>query len=106
MSTTLHKAASFPVSHMAEHLIGSEIIKLGNEVNERIRAGEQITNFTIGDFDPAVFPIPNLLLEEIIKAYREGHTNYPVANGMLDLRKAVAGWTKRMHGLSYDANEV
>jgi hypothetical protein len=27
---------SFP-SHMAEHLIGSEIIKLGNEVNERIR---------------------------------------------------------------------
>ena len=65
MSTTLHKAASFPVSHMAEHLIGSEIIKLGNEVNERIRAGEQITNFTIGDFDPAVFPIPNLLLEEI-----------------------------------------
>jgi aspartate aminotransferase len=106
MSTTLHKAASFPVSHMAEHLIGSEIIKLGNEVNERIRAGEQITNFTIGDFDPAVFPIPQLLLEEIIKAYREGHTNYPVANGMLDLRKAVASWTKRMHGLSYDANEV
>ena len=51
---------------MAEHLIGSEIIKLGNEVNERIRAGEQITNFTIGDFDPVVFPIPNLLLEEII----------------------------------------
>lgn len=91
---------------MAEHLIGSEIIKLGNEVNERIRAGEQITNFTIGDFDPAVFPIPSLLLEEIIRAYREGHTNYPVANGMADLRSAVAAWTERMYGLRYGAHEV
>lgn len=91
---------------MAEHLIGSEIIKLGNEVNERIRAGEQITNFTIGDFDPAVFPIPAKLLEEIINAYREGNTNYPVANGMAELRNSVAAWTERMHGLKYSPNEV
>ncbi|MBL7923024.1 MAG: aminotransferase class I/II-fold pyridoxal phosphate-dependent enzyme [Bacteroidia bacterium] len=91
---------------MAEHLIGSEIIKLGNEVNERIRAGEKIANFTIGDFDPAVFPIPELLLEEIIKAYREGHTNYPMANGMPDLRAAVSAWTEKTHGLRYAANEV
>ncbi len=106
MSTTLQTPTSFPVSHMAEHLIGSEIIKLGNEVNERIRAGEKITNFTIGDFDPAVFPIPAKLLEEIINAYREGNTNYPVANGMAELRNAVAAWTERMHGLKYSPNEV
>lgn len=106
MSTTLHPPVSYPVSQMAEHLIGSEIIKLGNEVNERIRAGEQITNFTIGDFDPSVFPIPAELLEEIIRAYREGHTNYPVANGMLELRNAVSAWTQRMYGLNYSANEV
>jgi aspartate aminotransferase len=91
---------------MAEHLIGSEIIKLGNEVNERIRAGERITNFTIGDFDPQVFPIPEELLSGIIHAYRAGHTNYPVANGMLELRQAVSTWTQRHYGLSYSPAEV
>ena len=106
MSTTLQNTPEFPVSQMAEHLIGSEIIKLGNEVNERIRAGEKITNFTIGDFDPAVFPIPEALLEEIIRAYREGNTNYPLANGMADLRQAVVQWSKRIYGLDYSVNEV
>ncbi|MEI7802795.1 MAG: pyridoxal phosphate-dependent aminotransferase, partial [Bacteroidota bacterium] len=43
---------------MAENLIGSEIIKLGGEINERIKKGEKINNYTIGDFDPKVFPIP------------------------------------------------
>jgi aspartate aminotransferase len=94
------------VSKMAEHLIGSEIIKLGNEVNERIRQGETITNFTIGDFDPAVFPLPEVLLEHIILAYREGHTNYPMANGVMELRNAVAAWSKTTYGLDFDPSEV
>lgn len=91
---------------MAETLIGSEIIKLGNEVNERIKAGEKISNLTIGDFDPSIFPIPDLLLEEIIRAYKEGFTNYPMANGMPELRTAVAAWSEETYGLSYSPNEV
>ena len=67
-STNLKQQPIFPVSQMAEHLIGSEIIKLANEVNERIKKGEKISNLTIGDFDPQIFPIPHLLLEEIINA--------------------------------------
>lgn len=106
MSTTLQKPSVFPVSHMAEHLIGSEIIKLANEVNELIKKGEKIANLTIGDFDPAVFPIPTVLRDEIIKAYQEGHTNYPVANGMLDLRKEVAAFIERFQGLKYSPDEV
>ncbi|MFM9055774.1 MAG: pyridoxal phosphate-dependent aminotransferase [Bacteroidota bacterium] len=104
MSTPSHTV--FPVSRMAEHLIGSEIIKLGNEVNERIRNGERITNFTIGDFDPALFPLPEPLLEHIISAYREGHTNYPMANGVPELREAVAAFSKRTYGLEYSSQEV
>jgi hypothetical protein len=46
------------VSDMADTLIGSEIIKQANEINEKIRNGANIFNLTIGDFDPAVFPIP------------------------------------------------
>jgi len=46
------------VSKLAESLIGSEIVKLGNAITERIKKGEKIYNYTIGDFDSSVFPIP------------------------------------------------
>jgi aspartate aminotransferase len=106
MSTTSLAAAPLKVSQMAEHLIGSEIIKLANEINERIKKGEPVANLTIGDFDPKVFPIPALLLEEIISAYKAGHTNYPVANGMPELRQAVAGYISATQQLDYTADEI
>ncbi len=49
------------VSVLASSLIGSEIIKIGNEVNELKSKGAQIANLTIGDFDPSIFPIPEEL---------------------------------------------
>ena len=41
------------LSHLSETLIGSEIVKLGGEIREKIRQGERIYNFTVGDFDPS-----------------------------------------------------
>ena len=46
-----------PLSALAETLIGSEIIKLSGEIKEKIKQGNKIYNFTIGDFDPSIFPI-------------------------------------------------
>lgn len=89
------------VSKMADSLIGSEIIKLAGEVNQKIAAGIPISNFTIGDFDPAVFPIPEELTALIIKAYHDGHTNYPPGNGVAQLRVAIAAFVKRYLGLDY-----
>lgn len=94
------------VSKMAQGLVGSEIIKLAGEVNDRIRQGEHIYNLTIGDFNPAIFPIPVDFQNEIIKAYQEGHTNYPAANGIADLREAVSEYIHLHQGLSYKADEV
>ncbi len=94
------------VSTMAENLIGSEIIKLAGEINEKIKQGQSIYNFTIGDFDPRVFPLPEELENEIVQAYRQGHTNYPPANGMLELRNAVVDWNQKMYGLSYDKEQI
>lgn len=105
MNTTLTAPASM-VSEMAEHLIGSEIIKLANEINEKIKKGEKIYNLTIGDFDPKIFPIPAELLDEIINAYKDGQTNYPVANGMPDLRKAVSAFINSTQQLNYSPDEV
>ena len=94
------------LSNLSETLIGSEIVKLGGEIREKIRHGERIYNFTVGDFDPAIFPIPKELEEEIIDAYRKHFTNYPAAEGNLDLREAVTSFIKEMEGLDYGPNEI
>ncbi len=93
------------LSHLSNTLIPSEIIKLGNEINDNIRAGHTIYNFTIGDFNPTYFPIPATLENEIIAAYQQRKTNYPPANGIVELRTAVANFIKNNLGLEYTPNE-
>lgn len=94
------------LSHLAETLIGSEIVKLGNMISERIRAGEKIYNFTIGDFNPQLFPIPSELEALIIESYQQRNTSYPAAEGVLDLRKAVSYFLKEWEALDYAPNEI
>lgn len=94
------------VSEMAENLIGSEIIKLAWQINDRISKGQEIFNLTIGDFDPKIFPIPEELTEEIKKAYSEHHTNYPPADGTYELRRVVSAFLKRCGGLDYNIDEI
>lgn len=94
------------LSELSETLIGSEIVKLGGIIRERIKAGDQIYNYTIGDFDPSLFPIPTLLKEEICNAYEQGFTSYPASEGELDLRKAVGSFLKAKQGLDYDDSEI
>lgn len=93
-------------SNLAETLIPSEIVKLGAAIKEKIRAGEHIYNYTIGDFDSAQFPIPDTLLKEIINAYKEGYTTYPSAEGELDLRIALSSFLEKKEGLSYSPQEI
>jgi aspartate aminotransferase len=105
MSQSLTKAAS-AVSDLAENLIGSEIIKIAGEINARIANGEDITNLTIGDFDPKIYPLPKGLLNEIIQAYEDGHTNYPEANGVKVLREAVSGFIRDRQSLHYGSDDI
>src|SRR5215471_14303971 len=94
------------LSHLSETLIGSEIVKLGGEIREKIRQGEKIYNFTVGDFDPAIFPIPKALEAAIVEAYRQHFTNYPAAEGNLDLRESIAHFLKEREGLAYGPGEI
>jgi aspartate aminotransferase len=94
------------LSNLSETLIGSEIVKLGGEIREKIRQGERIYNFTVGDFDPSIFPIPKELEDAIVEAYRRHFTNYPAAEGNLDLREAILSFTKENEGLDYGISEI
>jgi len=94
------------LSKLAESLTGSEIVKLGNEISRRIREGEKIYNYTIGDFDPAIFPIPPALQGLIIDCYQKGYTNYPPADGLVELRSAVASFVAEHLSIKYSLTEV
>lgn len=94
------------LSHLAESLIGSEIVRLGNEIKDKIRQGSKIYNFTIGDFDSTIFPIPQELEKGIHDAYREGYTNYPPAEGILELRESVGRFLGAREGIHYTPSEI
>src|SRR5574337_1446452 len=94
------------LSKLAETLKGSEIVRLGNAISDRVRNGEKIYNFTIGDFDPSIFPIPHELEQLIISSYKERNTNYPPGEGVYELRKAVSEFIKQGEGIEYSTDEI
>ncbi|MBU4537714.1 MAG: aminotransferase class I/II-fold pyridoxal phosphate-dependent enzyme [Weeksellaceae bacterium] len=94
------------VSKLAQNLIGSEIIKIGNQVNDLKAQGAEIANLTIGDLDSNIYPIPAQLKAEIQKAYQNNLTNYPPANGLLSLRQAVSKDLKNRWNLDYSPEEI
>ena len=93
-------------SQLAETLIGSEIVKLGADIKAKMLQGEKIYNFTIGDFDSAIFPIPQALENEIIDAYKNHNTTYPPAEGILELREAVSTFIQQREGITFGTNEI
>jgi aspartate aminotransferase len=94
------------ISKLAAGLKGSEIIKIAGEVNALKAQGEVIYNQTIGDFDSNIFPIPEVLKQEIIAAYNNNLTNYPQANGMEALRKSVSSYLTKNLKLDYTKDEI
>ncbi len=94
------------LSKLAENIIGSEIIKIAAEVNEKIKNGEKVYNLTIGDFDPNIFPIPNELKSYIIEEITNNQTNYPPADGVLDLKKSISNLLSKRCNIDYTPDEI
>jgi aspartate aminotransferase len=94
------------LSSLAETLIGSEIVSLNGIIKEKIKKGEKIYNYTAGDFDSTIFPIPKELENEIVEAYKKGYTTYPLSEGILELREAVAKFIAEREYIDYSPNEI
>ena len=94
------------LSALARGVIGSEILRIAAEIRALKAKGAAICNLTVGDFDPALFPIPAELLEGTRVALAAGHTNYPPSDGVLALREAVVRFYARELGLTYPVESV
>ena len=94
------------VSSMAAGLIGSEILKIAADIRAMTAAGAKVCNLTVGDFNPAYFPIPELMREGITTALAQGETNYPPSDGLMSLRQAVREFYIRELGLDYPVESI
>jgi aspartate aminotransferase len=94
------------LSKLARGVVGSEILKIAAQIRALKAQGAEVCNLTVGDFDPAQFPIPEGLLAGVTAALAAGHTNYPPSDGVLTLREAVARFYARGLDLAYPVESV
>jgi len=93
------------LSYFGENIIGSEIIKIAQKLKE-ISKTRKVYNYTIGDFDSEVYPIPKKLEELIGSYYFMKKTNYPLGKGELDLREEISLYMRKEHSVDFSPEEV
>ena len=103
---TNHCVADTAVRPRVATLKASMILRIVWQVRDLVASGHEILNLTIGDFDPKQYPIPETIQEEVAKAYRDGYTNYPPADGALELREAIDELYQRSFGLRYGPDAI
>ena len=91
------------LSKYGEDIIGSEILKISSKIKGKT---EKVYNYTIGDFDSQLYPIPQKLKDYIQLNFNQSNTNYPTPVGELLLREAVSSHLKRKHFIDYSPNQI
>ena len=94
------------LSHLADHLKGSAILRIAGEVRALKAAGADLADLTVGDFSSRFFPIPKLLEDGIVDALRAGESTYPPPIGMESLRKAVCEFYRHRTGMEFPLESI
>ncbi len=94
------------ISEMASGLAGSQILGIAADIRAMVAQGKTICNLTVGDFSPKEFRIPLFLEDAIIEHYRQGQTNYPPSDGVMELRKAIRHFYKDWLELDYTESSI
>ena len=106
MPNTTFATGDSTLSTLARGLVGSEILKIAGEIRQLAAQGRTICNLTVGDFAPSEFRIPAGLQSLIADAFASGQTNYPPADGTLELRRAVKKFYQEDLGLDYPIESI
>lgn len=91
----LERAVLGPMAEMK----GSTILGIAAEVRRLKAQGQPICDLTVGDFAPSWFAIPPALREKTAEALERGFTNYPPADGVPELKAAIARLYRERLGL-------
>ncbi|HJN76937.1 MAG TPA: aminotransferase class I/II-fold pyridoxal phosphate-dependent enzyme [Myxococcota bacterium] len=91
---------------LARDMLGSQILGIASQVKAKIAAGEDICNLTVGDFSPIHFSAPSPLRGRIAAMLGDARTNYPPADGILELRHSIADYYARRLGVRFPFEAV
>jgi aspartate aminotransferase len=79
-----------------------EILRIAWQVRALTAAGErEVFDLTLGDYDPAQFAPPPSLVSGTSRHLAAGRTDYPPADGIPSLRRAIADYYERRLGLRF-----
>jgi aspartate aminotransferase len=106
MPKTTFATGDATLSSLARGLVGSEILKIAGEIRQFVAHGRSVCNLTVGDFSPSEFRIPGGLQSLIAEALAAGQTNYPPADGIPELRRAVKKFYEQELELSYPLESI
>ncbi len=76
---------------------------ISNMVSEREEAGEDIVDLSVGQPD---IETPGHIIEATKDALDAGHTTYTPSNGIMELRRAAAGYLRDRFDLGYEAEHI
>ncbi|MEE2644159.1 MAG: pyridoxal phosphate-dependent aminotransferase [Myxococcota bacterium] len=98
--------AAMSLSETSLGMSASRILTISYAVRERIANGEEIVQYTVGDFSPNHYQVPALLKEESRTHLASNQTNYPPANGMLELRASIRDHYAETLSLDYPLDGI
>lgn len=91
------------LSHMASGVQPSATLAAGALARQLKAQGKTVHDFSLGEPD---FPTPEHICAAAVKAMKDGHTRYTPANGIIELRSAVARSYQKTYGITYAPEQV
>jgi aspartate aminotransferase len=91
------------ISRMAAAVQPSATLAAGAKARQMKAEGVHVFDFSLGEPD---FPTPEHICQAAVKAMQAGHTRYTPANGIVELRAAVARVYQKTYGLRYTPEQV
>src|SRR5437016_12747399 len=92
-----------PVSRLAAGIQQSATLAAGAKARQLKAEGVQVFDFSLGEPD---FTTPEHICRAAFKAMQDGHTHYTAANGIPELRSAIARTYQKQYGLRFGADQV
>ncbi|HEV3079088.1 MAG TPA: pyridoxal phosphate-dependent aminotransferase [Gemmataceae bacterium] len=94
---------AIPVSKLAAGIQQSATLAAGAKARQLKAEGIHVFDFSLGEPD---FPTPDHICRAAYKAMQDGHTHYTPANGIPELRSAIARLYQKVYGLRVSADQV
>src|SRR5258706_4326641 len=91
------------ISKLAASVQPSATLAAGAKARELRAMGVKVFDFSLGEPD---FNTPAHICAAADAAVKAGHTHYTPANGLLEVRKAVAEWYGRYHRFNVGPEQV